>query len=58
MDVLHVPVVLHEFDGEPVEEFGVGWTRALEAEIFGSFEETDAEVGLPDAVDEGAGGGG
>ena len=57
VDVLHAPVVFHELDGEPIEELRMGWAGTLVAEVLGSFEQSGAEVGLPDPVDESAGGG-
>ena len=56
--VFEVPAGFHELHGEPVEEGGVGGLGGLHAEVLGGFEEAEAEVGLPDAVDLVAGGGG
>ena len=51
-----IPTGVHEFDGEPVEEIGVAGDFALEAEIFGGFDQTDGEEVLPHTVDGDPGG--
>src|SRR5579885_3791518 len=43
LDVFHVPVVVHEFDGQPVQQLGVGRLVALGAEVFGGEDDTAAE---------------
>jgi hypothetical protein len=53
VEMPQAPAVLHEIDGEPVEQFGMARSLALGAELLGSGDESGAEVGLPDAVDEG-----
>lgn len=58
MDMLHAPIVFHQLHREPVEKIGMRGTRALQAKIFGSFEKTDAKIGLPNSIHKGAGGGG
>ncbi len=50
-DVFLAPAIFPEFDGEPVEQFAVEGDFALDAEIFGGFDEASPEEGLPDAVD-------
>ena len=55
-EVLDVPAAVHEFDGEPVEQFGVAGFLALQAEVLDAFDEAGAEEGLPVAVDGDAGG--
>jgi hypothetical protein len=44
MQVLEAPAVLHEVDGQPVEQLGVGRPLASGAEIVGRADETLAEV--------------
>ena len=54
---LHVLIAgLHEFASQPVEEFGMRWRAALGAKIVFGFNDAFAEVALPDAVGEDAGG--
>ena len=49
-EALHVPAVLHEIDGEPVEQFGVARLLALRAEVGGGGDEAGAEEDLPEAI--------
>src|SRR5215831_9672906 len=49
---------IHEFAGEPVEEFGMGWGIDAGAEVFGCGDDALAEIFLPDAIDDDASGGG
>ena len=51
-----VPVVVHEVDGEPVEQFGVAGVFALGAEVGGGGDEAGAEEDLPEAIHFDAGG--
>ena len=51
-----VPAVVHEIDGEPVEQLGVAWVFALGAEVGGGGDEAGAEEHLPDAIHCDAGG--
>ena len=51
MKSFHVPVV-GEFAREPVEQVRVRWPFALQAEVFRGFDDSYAEVVLPDAIDE------
>ena len=50
------PALRNEFTGEPIEQFGMRRSRATRAEIARSGDETPAEMMLPDAVDQDAGG--
>ena len=54
-EVLGAPVVIDEVAAEPVEEFGVGWEVALQAEVFRRADEAISEELLPDAIDVNAG---
>ena len=56
MEFFERPAGFHEFDGEPVEEVGVGGEVALIAEVFLGFDEPAAEERGPVAVDDDAGG--
>ncbi len=56
LEVFGVPSGFDKFGGEPVEEFGVGGGLGLHAEVFGCFDDSGAEVLLPEAVDGDAGG--
>ncbi len=58
VDVFHGPVVFHEFNSKPVEEFWMGRARALKTKVFRGFDKSGSKVSLPDAVDESASGGG
>ena len=51
-----VPAALHEFDGQPVEQFRMHRPFALRAEIVHRLDDAEAEVGLPEAVHGDAGG--
>ena len=51
-----VPVGFNEFDGEPIEEFGVRGWGALDAEVFGGFDDAGAEEQFPGAVRSDSGG--
>ena len=55
-EAFRVPAVVHEVDGEPVEQLGVGWVFALCAEVGGRSHEAGAEEHLPDAIHGDAGG--
>jgi hypothetical protein len=54
--VFEAPAGVAEFDGEPVEEVFVEGHFALDAEVFGGFDEAGAEEELPEPVDLDAGG--
>ena len=49
--VLQAPIVLHEVDGQPIEQLGVRRRRGANAEVLGRFHDPDAEHRLPDAID-------
>ena len=53
--MLEAPAVVHEFDGQPVEQFRMRRRLALRAEVFGRRHQAGAEVRLPDAIDDRAG---
>jgi hypothetical protein len=44
--------VFHQFDGQPIEQFRVRRRLALRAEIFRRRHEADAEIRLPNPVDD------
>jgi hypothetical protein len=48
-------MVIHQFDGQPIQQFRMRWRLALRAEVFCSRHEADAEICLPDAIDNRAG---
>ena len=48
--LLRAPVVLHELDGQPVEQFWMTRRRALRAQVFGSLDQTGAKDSLPHAI--------
>ncbi len=56
MEAFHAPVVVAEVGGELVEEFGMGDGAAHDAEVAGGGAEAAAEVVLPEAVGDDAGG--
>ena len=57
MKFLERPIgIVHEPVGQPVEQFGVSGARAHLAEVAGSGDEPLAEVVLPNAVHDDAGG--
>jgi hypothetical protein len=49
--VAQVPLVLHEFDGQPVEEFRMGGRFALNAEVLGGAHEALTKKKLPEVID-------
>ena len=51
MDVLHAPVVLHEFDGQPVEQLGVRRRSPFAAEVKHRRHQRLAHVPSPDMID-------
>ena len=51
MDVLHAPVVLDQFDGEPVEQLGMRRRSSLAAEVEHRRYQRLAEVPRPDVID-------
>lgn len=51
-DVFDIPLLVEEFEGEIVEQFGMGWEIALRAEFFGGADQADAEEGLPKSIGE------
>src|SRR5258705_12611250 len=54
---VHVPDArMHEFSGEPIEELRMGRRDALCTKVILGFDDSFAEVLLPDAVDDDAGG--
>lgn len=55
-ELFKIPAGVHEVGGEPVEEFWVDGHFGLDPQVFGRFDESDAEEFLPDAVDGDAGG--
>ena len=50
--LFNVPVAVHEFNGQPVEQFGMRWQRALPTEIVERRRETAAEIQLPESIHE------
>ena len=48
---LLAPASVHEFAGQPVEQFGMGRCGCLEAEILRCFQKPGAKIRLPDAID-------
>lgn len=50
MDLLHAPFLLHEFRGEPVEQFGVGGWTAFATEVEDSGNESTSEVPGPEVI--------
>ena len=52
MQVLEAPAVVHELDGQPVEQLGMRRRLALRAEVLAGRDDAGAEVRLPDAVDQ------
>ena len=58
MDVLEAPAVLHQFHGQPVQQFRVGRIGRLPPEIFGCLNDSCSEMALPEAIHYGPGGGG
>ena len=54
MQALDGPSVFDEGDGQPVEQLGVRRAGACESEVIGRRYQTDAEVLLPDSVDDDA----
>lgn len=56
MEPLHTPAVRGEFDAQPVEQFGMGRFRSVDAEIAGGGDDPLVEMELPKPVDEHAGG--
>ena len=55
MKMLQTPVILHQLDGEPVQQFGVRGRIALRPEVFGGGDEASPEIRLPDSIDDRAG---
>ena len=47
----------HQFARQPIEQFRMGWRLDAGAEIFRGRHQAGPEIGLPDSVDEHAGGG-
>ncbi len=45
-----VPTVIHEVDGEPVEQIGMAGELALGAEVGGRGDEAGTEEALPEAI--------
>ena len=56
MEILDRPTAFDEAGGEVVEEFGVSGRGGHVAEVVGGGDEPGAEVLLPDAIHEDAGG--
>ena len=56
MDVLHLPAVVHQLDGQPIEQRLIARLRAAQAEVEHVVDERRAEVAQPDVVDGHAGG--
>src|SRR6185437_2565248 len=52
MEMLEPPAVLDQFGGQPVEQFGMRGPTAVEAEIVGRIDQTDAEMIMPQAIDD------
>ena len=48
--VLHAPAVIHELDGQPVEQLLIRWAVALASEIVRRGHDAAPEMSLPDAV--------
>ena len=51
VQVLQAPAGLHELDGQPVEQFGMGRGLAVEAEVEDRLDQRRAEVPHPDVID-------
>ena len=52
MHVLEAITALDELDRQPIEEFGMRRPAAVEAEVVGSIDEANAEVIMPEAIDQ------
>src|SRR5271163_3374405 len=48
--VLDVPSTFAELDGQPVEQLGMRWTLAHDAEVFGRFDEAGTKDFVPHPV--------
>ena len=53
--MLHVPAAVHELDGEPIQQRLVGRHFALAADVDERLRQADAEVPLPQPIDDDAG---
>ena len=51
MQLFLTPAGIHEFDRQPVEQFGMRRPLALRAEIFGRAHDSSAEITRPDSID-------
>ena len=51
-----IPIVLHQFDGKPIEELGVGRCFSLQSEIFRGSDEPFSKDKLPEMIGNYAGG--
>ena len=56
MQPFQTPPILHEANGEPIEQLRMGGAFALRAEIFGGLHQTGSEEALPFAIDRHASG--
>src|SRR5262245_36575317 len=54
MQRFHAPAIVHEFAGQPIEQFWMRWWFATGADVFRSREKSLAEIRLPDAVHDNA----
>ena len=54
-EAFHVPAVVHEIDGEPVEQLGMRRALALEAEIIRCAHQPGTEEHLPHLIHKHAG---
>ena len=54
--MLEIPAAVHQFDGQPVEEFRVRGQLALRAEFLARADQSDTEDGFPQAVGDHTGG--
>ena len=52
MQPFQAPALADQFIGQPVEQFGVGWAAAEDAEIRRRIDEPAAEMIQPDAIGE------
>ena len=56
MQLLPRPALFHEFNGEPVEQFGMRRCFGLRAELVDRFHDAATEESLPGSIDDNAGG--
>src|SRR5688572_26714465 len=56
MQMLQTPPVLDQIRREPIEQFRIRRTRAVQTKVTRCFDDSGAEVKLPDAIRDDAGG--